>query len=130
MSAREGVPGLPLPGQRRRPRGRSRHRRRIRGGGRVARREPADTADRRDLRPADFGGLSFTINDSTFRYGAFLNAVITFVLVAAAIFFVVVKPLNAYLARRKAGIEEEEPPSDDERRHQELIAAIERLQAR
>jgi large conductance mechanosensitive channel len=49
----------------------------------------------------DFAGLSFTINDSTFRYGAFLNSVISFVLIAAAVFFVVVKPLGAYLARRR-----------------------------
>jgi large conductance mechanosensitive channel len=38
----------------------------------------------------DFSGLTFTINGSVFRYGAFINAVIAFVLVAAAIFFVVV----------------------------------------
>jgi large conductance mechanosensitive channel len=50
----------------------------------------------------DFSGLTFTINGSVFRYGAFINAVIAFVLVAAAIFFVVVKPLGAYLVRRKA----------------------------
>jgi large conductance mechanosensitive channel len=49
----------------------------------------------------DFAGLSFTINESTFRYGAFLNSVISFVLIAAAVFFVVVKPLGAYLARRQ-----------------------------
>ena len=51
----------------------------------------------------DFASLTFTINDSTFRYGAFLNAVITFVLIAAAVFFVVVKPLNALAARRARG---------------------------
>jgi large conductance mechanosensitive channel len=50
----------------------------------------------------DFSGLTFTINGSVFRYGAFINAVIAFVLVAAAIFFVVVKPLGAYMARRRA----------------------------
>jgi large conductance mechanosensitive channel len=54
----------------------------------------------------DFSGLTFTINDSVFRYGEFLNAVITFVLIAAVLFFLVVKPLNA-LAKRRAG--EEEP---------------------
>lgn len=48
----------------------------------------------------DFSALTFTINGSTFRYGAFINAVIAFVLVAAAIFFVVVKPMNALAARR------------------------------
>jgi large conductance mechanosensitive channel len=56
----------------------------------------------------DFSGLSFTINDAEFRYGAFLNAVISFVLIGAAIFFLVVKPINALMERRKAG-EEPEP---------------------
>jgi large conductance mechanosensitive channel len=56
----------------------------------------------------DFSGLSFTINNAEFRYGAFLNAVIAFVIVGAAIFFLVVKPVNALMARRKAG-EEPEP---------------------
>ena len=43
----------------------------------------------------DFSSETFTINDSVFRYGAFINDVIYFVLVAAAIFFFVVKPVNA-----------------------------------
>jgi large conductance mechanosensitive channel len=55
----------------------------------------------------DFSSLSFTINGSRFRYGDFLNAVITFVSIAAAIFFVVVKPVNVIAARRKL-----EPPPD------------------
>lgn len=55
----------------------------------------------------DFSGLSFTINDAEFRYGAFLNAVISFVIIAAAIFFFVVRPVNALMARRKAGLEPE-----------------------
>jgi large conductance mechanosensitive channel len=61
----------------------------------------------------DFGGLSFTINGSKFAYGHFLNAVITFVTVAAAIFFFVVKPMNVLLARRKAK-EEPAPESPTE----------------
>jgi large conductance mechanosensitive channel len=48
----------------------------------------------------DFSALKFTINNSTFLYGAFINAVIAFVLVAAAVFFLVVKPMNALQARR------------------------------
>jgi large conductance mechanosensitive channel len=48
----------------------------------------------------DFSGLTFTINGSHFLYGDFLNAVLSFVLVAAAIFFVVVKPMNTLAARR------------------------------
>jgi len=48
----------------------------------------------------DFSALTFTINGSRFLYGAFINAVISFVLIAAAVFFVVVKPMNAMAARR------------------------------
>jgi large conductance mechanosensitive channel len=48
----------------------------------------------------DFSALKFTINNSTFLYGAFINAVVAFVLIAAAVFFVVVKPMNALQARR------------------------------
>jgi large conductance mechanosensitive channel len=47
----------------------------------------------------DFGNLSFTINKSHFLYGAFINAVLTFVIIAAVIFFLVVKPVNALMAR-------------------------------
>ena len=54
----------------------------------------------------DFSGLTFTINESTFRYGEFLNAVIAFLLIAAVLFFLVVKPTNA-LAARRADREEE-----------------------
>ena len=50
----------------------------------------------------DFAGLSFTINKSVFRYGSFINALISFVLVAIVLFFVVVKPVNALRARRES----------------------------
>jgi large conductance mechanosensitive channel len=61
----------------------------------------------------DFATLSFTINNSTFTYGAFINALISFVLIAAAVFFVVVKPLNAHAARQKKGEEPTPEPSDE-----------------
>jgi large conductance mechanosensitive channel len=48
----------------------------------------------------DFSSLDFTINGSRFAYGDFLNALITFVSIAAAIFFFVVKPMEAITARR------------------------------
>ncbi len=48
----------------------------------------------------NFGGLSFSINSSQFRYGDFLNNLITFVTTAAAVFFFVVKPYNVLMARR------------------------------
>jgi large conductance mechanosensitive channel len=49
----------------------------------------------------DFRNESFTINDSVFRYGLFINDVIYFLLVAAAIFFLVVKPANMIMARTR-----------------------------
>ena len=51
----------------------------------------------------DFSGLHFTINGSTFLYGSFLNALIAFVSIAAAVFFFVVRPVNALMARRRGG---------------------------
>ena len=71
----------------------------------------------------DFSGLTFTVNDAVFGYGAFITAVIQFVAVAAAVFFFVVKPVQAMLARFERTPAEEGMP-DEERRHQELIAAI------
>jgi len=69
-----------------------------------------------------FDDLSFTINNAEFNYGAFLTALMTFVTTAAAIFFFVVKPVNAMTARFAKPVEEE--ISDEERRHQELLVAI------
>ena len=51
----------------------------------------------------DFSALSFTINDSRFRYGVFLNALISFLIVAGVVFFFVVKPLNTLTLRKKSG---------------------------
>ncbi len=48
----------------------------------------------------DFASLDFTVNGSTFRYGDFINAVIAFLLVAAAIYFVVVVPMQKFMERR------------------------------
>jgi large conductance mechanosensitive channel len=49
----------------------------------------------------DFSSLSFTINGSRFLYGDFINALISFTLVAAAVFFGVIKPVGALLARMR-----------------------------
>jgi large conductance mechanosensitive channel len=47
----------------------------------------------------DFGSLTFTVHHSTFRYGDFINQVISFVIVAAAVYFFAVVPLNKMLQR-------------------------------
>jgi large conductance mechanosensitive channel len=56
----------------------------------------------------DFRNLDFTINGSTFEYGLVINAIIQFLLIAAAVFFFVVKPINVLNDRRRRG-EEPDP---------------------
>ena len=48
---------------------------------------------------SDFSGLYFTINNSKFLYGDFINAVISFLIVAAVVYFLVVVPMNAIMKR-------------------------------
>jgi len=64
----------------------------------------------------DFAQMTFTINDSVFRYGIVINAIIYFVSVAAVVFFFIVKPVQALNARRAAGQapEEDSPAPSDE----------------
>src|SRR4051812_4497035 len=49
----------------------------------------------------DFSDLAFTINGSRFAYGDFINALITFLIIAAVVFFFAVKPVNALLAKSR-----------------------------
>ena len=70
----------------------------------------------------NFNDLTFTINDAVFRYGAFITDLIQFLAIAVAVFFFVVKPVNAMLRRFRGPVEEGMP--DEERRHQELLAAL------
>jgi len=48
-----------------------------------------------------FGSLKFTVHNSDFFYGHFIDAAITFVAIAFAVFFFVVKPYQAYMARKQ-----------------------------
>jgi len=56
----------------------------------------------------DFSAIAFTVHGSRFLIGDFINALVSFVLVAAAIYYVVVLPMNALNARLKRG----QPPPD------------------
>lgn len=49
----------------------------------------------------DFSALTFTVGGGEFRYGQFLNDLLAFILVAAAVFFFVIKPINALMALHK-----------------------------
>ena len=55
----------------------------------------------------DFGGLYFTLHGAKFMYGHFINAVASFLLVAFAVFFFIVKPMNLLVERSRKG-----PPAD------------------
>ncbi|MEI7709641.1 MAG: large conductance mechanosensitive channel protein MscL [bacterium] len=55
----------------------------------------------------NFAGLTFAINGSKFMYGHFLNTLISFLLVAATVFFFVIKPINLLISRSH-----KEPPAD------------------
>ncbi|MCU1448220.1 MAG: large conductance mechanosensitive channel protein [Acidimicrobiales bacterium] len=61
---------------------------------------------------ANFQDLKFTIRNSVFAYGDFLNVVIAFVTIAAAVFFLVVRPLNMLMARRKTETDVESETRD------------------
>ncbi|MFA4837281.1 MAG: large conductance mechanosensitive channel protein MscL [Dehalococcoidia bacterium] len=55
----------------------------------------------------DFSQLTFTLNKSIFKYGDFINALVSFLLIAAAVFFLIVRPVNALISRSR-----NEPPAD------------------
>ncbi len=59
----------------------------------------------------NFANLSFTLNHSTFKYGAFLNALLSFLIVATVVFFAVVVPLTALLKRLNLVPTEEPKPT-------------------
>ncbi|MFN8188319.1 MAG: large-conductance mechanosensitive channel protein MscL [Gaiellales bacterium] len=59
----------------------------------------------------DFSELTFTINGSVFKYGVFINAVISFLLIALAVYFIIVKPYNRYRARK--AVEEPAEPAEE-----------------
>ncbi|MFB3915947.1 MAG: large conductance mechanosensitive channel protein MscL [Terriglobales bacterium] len=69
----------------------------------------------------DFSRLTFTVNNSQFLYGDFLNAVVSFVLVSAAVYFFVVAPINAWTERRNRG---EAPPDPTTKKCPECLSEI------
>jgi large conductance mechanosensitive channel len=68
------------------------------------------------------GGV-FTINGVQFAWAAFINAVITFVITAAAIYFLVVAPMNLLNERREQGKEDDVSPTNEER----MLALLEEI---
>ena|SRR5207245_4948434 len=69
----------------------------------------------------DFSALTMTVNGSLFMIGDFVNAVVTFVLVAAAVYYVIVVPVNAINARRNRG---EAPPDPTTKKCPECLSTV------
>lgn len=59
----------------------------------------------------DFSNLKVTVNNSTFMYGDFINALISFLLIGIAVYFFVVAPMNALVARMRRGEKAPDPTS-------------------
>jgi large conductance mechanosensitive channel len=59
------------------------------------------------VKQPDFSALTFTVNGSKFLYGDFINAAVAFLIIAGAVYFFVVLPMNALISRSK-----HEPPPD------------------
>jgi large conductance mechanosensitive channel len=55
----------------------------------------------------DFSAIQFTVNGSKFPVGDFINAIVSFVIIAAAVYYLVVLPINALVSRAR-----KEPPAD------------------
>lgn len=71
----------------------------------------------------DFSDLTFTINNSVFTYGVFINALISFLLIAAAVYFVVVAPMNKLAERRARG---QGPTEEEHKQCPECLSDIPR----
>jgi large conductance mechanosensitive channel len=69
----------------------------------------------------DFSALAFTVHGSRFPIGDFINAVVAFVLMAAAIYFLVIVPVNALMARIRRG---ETPPDPTTKRCPECLSEV------
>lgn len=73
------------------------------------------------VKQPDFSALTFTINGSKFLYGEFVNAAVSFLIIAAAVYFFVVLPMNALIARTK---KEEPPPAPTTKKCAECLSDI------
>jgi len=69
----------------------------------------------------DFSAIVFTVNNSKFLVGEFLNALVSFLLISAAIYFVVIMPMNAMAERRRRG---QAPPDPTTKECPECLSVV------
>jgi large conductance mechanosensitive channel len=68
----------------------------------------------------NFAGLSFTLHGSTFNYGEFINALVSFLIMASVIFFFVVQPLNHLVRLTNRNEKTEDSKSAEEKLLEEI----------
>ena len=69
----------------------------------------------------DFSGIAFTINNSKFLIGEFINALVSFLLIGAAVYFFIVLPVNKLVARMRRG---EAPPDPTTKKCPECLSEV------
>ena len=69
----------------------------------------------------DFSALAFEVNGSKFMVGDFINALVSFLLIAAAVYFFVIVPMNALMARLRRG---EAPPDPTTKKCTECLSEV------
>jgi large conductance mechanosensitive channel len=69
----------------------------------------------------DFSSLAFEVNGSKFMVGDFINALVSFLLIAAAVYFFVIVPMNALMARLRRG---EAPPDPTTKKCTECLSEV------
>jgi large conductance mechanosensitive channel len=69
----------------------------------------------------DFSAIAFEVNGSKFLVGEFINALTSFVLIGAAVYFFVVVPVNAFVARMRRG---EAPPDPTTKKCPECLSDV------
>jgi large conductance mechanosensitive channel len=69
----------------------------------------------------DFSAIVFEVNGSKFLVGDFINALVSFLLIAAAIYFIIVVPMNAFMARMRRG---EAPPDPTTKKCNECLSEV------
>ena len=118
----QGIPRVHHARERGRPGRRGRDRRRIQVGGRRRRGRHRHAADRRDLRQAGLRAISRSRSTAaSSQYGDLINQIISFVIIAAAIYFFIVVPLNKLAERRARRLAAGQPEDEPEAKAEDII---------
>lgn len=78
----------------------------------------------------DFSSITLDVGDGELKVELFLNAVVSFLLIAAAVYFLIVAPLNAWEQRRRRGEAPAEETAPEQLRHEQVMAVLERIAAK